>query len=106
MTLSGFALLWFILALGCIVAGTILTRRSAARSSSSARVVRRPEDRPAVSAEQARATCARCTQLQEPGARFCGSCGLFLHQHQAKRDLHTYIHTYAPAQTGLRWRRK
>lgn len=81
MTLSGFAYLWFALAIGCILAGMALTGKRLEKAPPPARVgrriARRPH-RPAVGGKREGALCTRCAQPLESGARFCGACGLAL----------------------------
>lgn len=74
MTWSGFMLLWFLLALSCVLAGTVLTQRRASKRLVAQPLVRRPvhEDR---GARLRKASCVRCTQPLEAGERFCGFCG-------------------------------
>lgn len=105
MTFSGFGLLWFVLAVGCVAIGTVLTRKRAIKASLRTRVPRRatrvrgshskqgcaakapPQAIPLRMAarghrdtsEQDSAACARCAQPLEVGARFCGACGLYVH---------------------------
>lgn len=104
MTFSGLALLWFVLAVGCVVVGTVLTRRRAAKISLQTRVPRRatrgreirsrqgrvlrtsPQAIPLRAvrerregSERERTVCARCAQPLEAGARFCGVCGLYVY---------------------------
>lgn len=101
MTFSGLALLWFVLAVGCVVIGTVLTRKRALKVSLQTRVPRRatrgreirsrqgrvlktsPQAIPLRAvrerSERERAVCARCQQPLEASARFCGACGLYVH---------------------------
>ncbi|SRR5258707_4108980 len=96
MTLTGILLLWFLLALGCVLAGTALTRRRAKLSSlAPQRPLRRASRSPARSngaepmilraarprpsnIEQNKSICIRCAQPLDVGAHFCGFCGLRL----------------------------
>lgn len=81
MMFSGFELLWLLLALGCALAGMLLTRR---RMVSPSRVV------PAVHGERHakdRAICVRCAQTLDAGAHFCGACGLHLPHQQDEQDI-------------------
>ena len=104
MTFSGLALLWLVLGVGCVVLGTLLTRRRALKISLQTRVPRRAtrgrEIRPRQGrvlktspraiplrtvrerrdgSERERVLCERCQQPLEAGARFCGACGLYVH---------------------------
>jgi len=102
MTFSGLALLWLVLGVGCVVLGTLLTRRRALKVSLQTRVPRRATRGREIRARQGRipktspqaiplravrerrddrerAVCARCAQPLETGARFCGACGLYVH---------------------------
>lgn len=81
MTLSGFAYLWFALAVGCILAGMVLTGKRLEKEPPRERLVRRIEQRPrhlVDRSQQAGDACTRCAQPLESGARFCGACGLAL----------------------------
>lgn len=84
MTFASLAWLWFVLAVGCILAGMALTGRRVAAMSPEKRVeklaVRVNRER----SKQETVVCSRCAQQLEPDARFCGACGLYLHS-QAKR---------------------
>ena len=91
MTLSGFALLWFVLAVGCVLAGTALTRRRAVKPPSTERAARRSVRTQRESGKQAEAVCVRCQQPLEVGARFCGGCGLHLGDAQHTRNAPTRL---------------
>jgi uncharacterized paraquat-inducible protein A len=73
MSVSPFLLLWFILALGCTLAGVVLTQRRISKS-----LVAQPLVRRLAHSEQERqkTVCARCAQPLEADERFCGFCGL------------------------------
>ena len=71
MSFSWLALIWLLLALGCTLAGTVLTHR---RLVKSAPIPIRQQD------------CPRCHAPLETGARFCGGCG-----HYLRREEHAFI---------------
>lgn len=64
MALSGFALLWLLLAVGCLFLGTLFTAQ-------------RREETTKIEHTSVRACCWYCGEVMERDERFCGSCGKF-----------------------------
>lgn len=86
MTLSGLAFLWLVIAVGCVLVGTLLTRRRLVESAQVKRPVRRTSHLRGGSGVSRAALCPRCAQPLEVDARFCGACGLYLgHKEESKR---------------------
>lgn len=91
--LTGFALLWFLMALGCILAGSALTRgradvpppvsrvpprRQRAQRDGGKPMILRARRLPVDKIECDKSICPRCTRPVEKEERFCGACGLFI----------------------------
>ena len=80
--LSGFALLWFLLAVICMLVGLVLTVRREQDTPSTPRLFVRGEKR-----KPGCSVCSRCAQPLDVGARFCGACGLYVDQEQDERRI-------------------
>ncbi len=106
MTLTDFALLWFLLALGCVLAGTALTRKRAApfsparhlprrairaRNSGGEPMILRTARPRSNNIEHNRSICIRCAQPLDAGARFCGFCGLRLRRESDISETYTRL---------------